>query len=432
MYVNALFMVRPTVLAVLALAFVLGGHFILDRRRVPATSVTGLDVLFSTILLATSTTGLLGWPVDLRPLLQPELDSYGQFDPVALIDRSSWPYRLDNPAAFDQASRAEIALLALAIADHETSGRGPRGPAVDKWLAIVRPRVLANFEQACRTCTPSALFCPRDPVRDWSGLASFARDASAALPPELNPWRKASQAFHGAYLTERLRLTLAPFTSEAFALDDSEIMGDGFPDRSFLVTLDDGPTPPGGTTEQTLDVVRRHGKSALVFVVGSRLQERLRQTPADTLRGVYAGSCVGGHGMEHVRHSDWPEAPSSLAPLRKELARIGPNDERPLFFRPPFGERSPAIISALRANGFRDMLWNIDSRDWRVDDRDAAARSLTLMLVWRRGIILMHDALPKAKEALPMLWRDLEGSGVRWLQCSDLDPATPSGLSAGS
>jgi peptidoglycan/xylan/chitin deacetylase (PgdA/CDA1 family) len=434
MRINALFMVRPTVLAVLALAFVIGGYFVLDRRRVSAIWATGLDVLISTLLVATALTGLRGWPVDLRPLLQPELDSYGQFDTVAAIDRSLWPYKLDSPAAFDAASRAEILSFTIAIAEHESSGRGPSGPAVEKWLAIIKPRVRANFDQACATCTPGAPFCPRDPANDWSGLVSFAREATSTLRADLAPWRKGSQAFHTAYLTERLRLAAVPISSEAFALDDSEITGDGFPDRSFLVTLDDGPTAPEGTTDQTLDVVRKNGKSALVFLVGSNLQKRLGQTPAEALRAVYGGSCIGGHGMEHLRHSEWPEAATSLPALRKELERIGPGDARPLFFRPPFGDRSTAIVSALGANGFRDMMWNIDSRDWRpdVDGRAAAARSLTLMLVARRGIILFHDVHPKAKEALPILWSGLEGSGVRWLQCRDLDPANASGLSAGS
>jgi hypothetical protein len=68
------------------------------------------------------------------------------------------------------------------------------------------------------------------------------------------------------------------------------------------------------------------------------------------------------------------------------------------------------------------VLWNIDSQDWQaqVTPPLAAGRVESLMLLWRRGIILFHDIRPKARLALPQLWRALEGSGVRWMDCREL------------
>ena len=42
---------------------------------------------------------------------------------------------------------------------------------------------------------------------------------------------------------------------------------------------------------------------------------------------------------------------------------------------------------------------------------------LTLMLLWRKGIILLHDTQPKAANALPGLFRSLQTSPVRWVDC---------------
>jgi hypothetical protein len=36
-----------------------------------------------------------------------------------------------------------------------------------------------------------------------------------------------------------------------------------------------------------------------------------------------------------------------------------------------------------------------------------------------RGIILFHDIHPKATDALPRIWRETRGSGVRWLDCRE-------------
>jgi peptidoglycan-N-acetylglucosamine deacetylase len=420
---------RVVAFAAFGLLFLLVGHLVFDRGRAKGRGALLADALLSAALLIASTGGFVGRPFDLRPFLFPELASYGRFDPVARIDRSVWPHRLDSPAGFDLASRGEIALFALAIADREAAGHADDAGAA-RWLAMARSRALANFEQACATCATGTLLCPRAPINTWAGLSSFARESALGLPEELRAWRDQAHAFHAAYLTERLRLAASPVTSEIFAVDDSEILGDDFPDKTFLVTLDDGPTEKAGTTDQTIAVLRRHGRTALFFLIGSRLTRRLGTTSADEVRQLYAGLCVGGHGMEHRRHSEWPQAPATFPQLKAQLATIAPGSVERLFFRPPFGERSRAIVSALSAAGYRDMLWNIDSRDWRDDVSvdDAAARSLTLMLLWRRGIVLFHDAFPKATIALPILWRDLDGSGVRWLECADLDPTSPNGL----
>ena len=43
---------------------------------------------------------------------------------VATLDRSTWPAALDSPAAFDDASRAEILVFAQALLQSETLDAG--------------------------------------------------------------------------------------------------------------------------------------------------------------------------------------------------------------------------------------------------------------------------------------------------------------------
>jgi hypothetical protein len=66
------------------------------------------------------------------------------------------------------------------------------------------------------------------------------------------------------------------------------------------------------------------------------------------------------------------------------------------------------------------VLWNIDSMDWRKKITPAAMRGriVSLMLVWRRGIVLFHDVHEIVQRALPAIVHDLEGSGVEWLDCA--------------
>ena len=85
-------------------------------------------------------------------------------------------------------------------------------------------------------------------------------------------------------------------------------------------------------------------------------------------------------------------------------------------------QRSPAILRALAGAGLTDLLWNVDSQDWQVPVTPelAAGRVLTLMLLKRRGVVLVHDVHPKALGALPLIWQALAGAEVTWTDCRSL------------
>lgn len=96
-------------------------------------------------------------------------------------------------------------------------------------------------------------------------------------------------------------------------------------------------------------------------------------------------------------------------------------DYLPLF-RPPYGQRRSDSAGFFKANGLQLMLWNIDSQDWskKLDAEATTQRVQTLMLLWRRGIVLFHDVHPKAAQAVPTLIRDNQHNGVQWLDCRTL------------
>jgi peptidoglycan/xylan/chitin deacetylase (PgdA/CDA1 family) len=89
------------------------------------------------------------------------------------------------------------------------------------------------------------------------------------------------------------------------------------------------------------------------------------------------------------------------------------------WFRPPYGQRRSDSASFFREHGLTVALWNIDSQDWNPTVRadEAANRVLTLMLLWRRGVILFHDMHPKANTAVPWLLGQTRQSGIVWDDC---------------
>jgi len=69
------------------------------------------------------------------------------------------------------------------------------------------------------------------------------------------------------------------------------------------------------------------------------------------------------------------------------------------------------------------MLWNIDSQDWnrKLTNQQVADRVTTLMLLWRRGIILYHDIHKPALHNLPILQKLVNQSELLWLDCRQFD-----------
>lgn len=65
-------------------------------------------------------------------------------------------------------------------------------------------------------------------------------------------------------------------------------------------------------------------------------------------------------------------------------------------------------------------LWDIDAQDdGALSAQASAQRVLTLMLLWRKGVIQFHDALPKAQPAVEWLLRNTAQSGIGWEDCRE-------------
>jgi peptidoglycan/xylan/chitin deacetylase (PgdA/CDA1 family) len=288
----------------------------------------------------------------------------------------------------------------------------------------MRKVLVENFRKARETCAAGALLCDGEVPASWEALVTTARTGLGTLPATLAPWYAEQKPFYQGYLYEQVRLAkLFPkVTSEILPLAPSERFGLELPDRHFLLTFDDGPTPRGGGTDVLIEKLRAEGIHATFFLLGSAYKARRKAASVEELRTLYAGMCVGSHGLEHRSHATWAGAVDGMKAFHAQLAESLPEGQAKLTeFRPPYGQRTPAILQALEQGGMKDVLWNIDSQDWHASTTGskAAGRVLTLMLVWRRGNILFHDIHPKALGALPRIWREVRGSGVSWVDCRE-------------
>jgi peptidoglycan-N-acetylglucosamine deacetylase len=349
---------------------------------------------------------------------------------MARSDRSLWPEAIDSAAAFDRASRAEILSFVAALA--ETQGLDPASLAgvlgvknlnaqsVAWWRGETTERLSQSFRLASAHCRKGDWLC--DPGTTSAGLAAAGAAFDGGLPQKFQAWRENARAFHRAYALEQLRLAaLFPHpTSEIRTFSDHERNGFELEDRRFLLTFDDGPSPQGGSSDALVGVLRGANRNGVFFMLGERLDARLLKEPAETLRADFAGMCVASHGWSHKSHQsapDWQKSITDTAQLVQST--FGPL-YRPLF-RPPYGQRKADSGAFFQQERIKVALWNIDSQDWsaQLTAAETESRVISLMLLWRRGVILFHDVHDKARQILPRLWSQTDRNGVIWADCRE-------------
>ncbi|MCD1126023.1 polysaccharide deacetylase family protein [Jinshanibacter sp. LJY008] len=342
---------------------------------------------------------------------------------MAVIDRSQLSdAEITDSASFDRASQLEILAFAKALLESESIPESQLPETLSlpakridiKSMNKIRQSFWQRLAKSYRLAsTSSAQSIERRVIEDLT-VDKFRQLVQQA---NVSPVR---MAFHRTYVVEQLRLAaLFPKTSsEISTFSDNEVTGESFADRQFVLTFDDGPSPENGSTVQLIDTLNRHQLHAYFFVLGESFQRRLQQQSKEQLMDLYQGQCVGSHGWQHKSHASWADWQNSVLESLNLISKTIPNSYA-LSFRPPYGQRRADSGAFFRQYQIPVVLWNIDSQDWsqKVSTQQASDRVLTLMLLWRKGIILFHDVHTKAPASVDYLYTLMSNAGVTWQDC---------------
>ncbi|MCD9569675.1 polysaccharide deacetylase family protein [Pseudomonas protegens] len=349
---------------------------------------------------------------------------------VATLDRSTWPEKLDNPTLFDVASRAEILTFAraLLISENwdEASMKQRLGlrminmEAISELREHLWQRLLDNYNFAQQSCDQDASFCylveNMQQLRKQAGKFHLAQDSYYAR------WGEPSRTFHEQYLDELLRkAALSPQTSsEVLRFGDYERNGDELNDRLFLLTFDSAANLAPDNTPWLTNYLRKANLSGTFFVLGNDIQNRLDKASVASLQSLYSRQCVGVQGWEFRSHSHWQDWQYSIQRSADLVKSKLPENYVPLF-RPPYGQRRADAQGFFNSQGMQVALWDIDAQDGagKLKAEDSGQRVLTLMLLWRRGVIAFNAKQDGVKSSLPWLLAQTAQSGIGWEDCQD-------------
>ena len=192
--------------------------------------------------------------------------------------------------------------------------------------------------------------------------------------------------------------------------DKDQITGQRFPEKSVLLTFDDGPS--ARYTPAILKILQRYGAPAVFFQVG----RNIGKAEAETRDILAAGHALANHSFSHAF---LPKLDADA--LNHQL--VDTNDaleaavkQKPVLFRPPYGARNGTILAAATALGMKTILWNIDSQDWADPiPQSIASRVVAQVERQKHGIVLFHDIHERTTQALPLVLDELQKRGYRFL-----------------
>lgn len=189
-------------------------------------------------------------------------------------------------------------------------------------------------------------------------------------------------------------------------------------------TFDDGPNP--ATTPAVIDALEKYDVPATFFIVTSRVAGKHGEKGREVLaREIADGFLVGDHS------STYPNLKAASATiLDKEIDQsihsLAKLANRPIgLFRPPYGALSGAGRMRLKRLGVTEVIWSIDTLDWRAHDAERLRKKVLRMILHDNGgIVLMHDVKPITAKIIASVLDDLEAENCQRLKAGK-DPIVP-------
>lgn len=186
--------------------------------------------------------------------------------------------------------------------------------------------------------------------------------------------------------------------------------------KLIALTFDDGPHPK--RTAEILDILNEYGIKATFFVIG----ENVELYPELIEREISEGHEIGNHTENHksLLKADKVE-------LEKEIATFSGTLEEKFGYktkliRPPGGQYNENLPPYAAENGYKVILWSVDTRDW-AHTPVADIKANVLKNTRDGAIILFHDYVA-GKSPTPAALREvipaLLSEGYEFVTVSEL------------
>ena len=184
----------------------------------------------------------------------------------------------------------------------------------------------------------------------------------------------------------------------------------------IALTLDDGPT--SSFTHEILQLLAEKDVRATFFLIGSEIE----RNPEETRSIIAAGHDVGNHSFSHKRMR--LVTPGFVADEIERTDRLirDAGYERPITFRPPYGEKLFVLPWYLSQNSRTTVTWDIAPESDFAGDTQAIADHILRNARGGSVIVLhvMYDRRRASMKAVGLAIDGLRSRGFRFVTISEL------------
>ncbi len=226
--------------------------------------------------------------------------------------------------------------------------------------------------------------------------------------------------FYVEYFSElrRLILLFPKITSEIEKMSAKERQGFELNKREIAFTFDDGPSE---NTAELLAVLEKEGIKATFFVQGSKLENH--RVHIELLKKeIEAGNEIGVHSLTHIKLKNLDEKGvyREIVYPKELIYKI--SGVNPKLYRTPFGLRDAKALKEIEKIYEANVLWNIDSQDWRSNfsAEQVEKRVLKLSFLYNGGIVLFHDTHKKSTLIMEEILNKIKNNGFKFKTVSEM------------
>lgn len=185
--------------------------------------------------------------------------------------------------------------------------------------------------------------------------------------------------------------------------------------KNCVLTFDDGPDPD---SIKVLDALKSANITGATFFVQGI---NVKKYPQILRRMVDEGHVLGNHTYDHpdLTKLSLHEVEKQLRMCQEAVNNALGRDYPLKQMRPPYGALNNKIKDLLNSLGFEVMLWQVDSNDWRIENRknpqkivDNVFSGEAPVTKGRGGLILFHDIHSSTGEILPDVIRRIKMEGM--------------------
>lgn len=170
-------------------------------------------------------------------------------------------------------------------------------------------------------------------------------------------------------------------------------------------------------TPPILDTLKQNNLRCTFFIMGPWAAKY----PEVAKRMVADGHEIASHGYRHENYGDmsseWVQEDITKAHrLIKEVTDVDAT-----LIRPPNGHYSHKSLQTTEDLGYKTIIWNVDSLDWKNPGRDVIVERV-MKRIKPGAIILMHasDTPVQTADALPILLERIKAEGYQIVTVSEL------------